>query len=210
VAAAVVSGPVAYEPTGDVGLDVALDFVGKLGLGPDHPAMAATATGDFSLIKAHLATMGDKATGWEQMVALAEAANTRATTAATATATAVSAAVHSVAGGEAEWNTIAAWAAINADPAEKQAINAMFDAGPVQARAAATMLLSAYNAAPGTVVKPAAATTGTASAAGTATTNGPLTTRQYSDAVRDLSNRIGSSNLPTSPEYAALGRRLSA
>jgi hypothetical protein len=187
-------------------LDVALGFVGKLGIGMDHPAMQATATGDFSLIKAHLATMGDKATGWEQMVALAEQAHTRTEDAKTATAAKVASAVHAVAGGAENWATVKTWASANADASEKAQINAMFDAGPVQARAAAMMLVDAYSKAGGTVVTPASATAnpsgGTAS-----TSNAPLNAKDYATAVRVLAAKVGSSNLSTSPEYAQLGQR---
>lgn len=40
-----VDGAVLYEPTGDVGLDLALEFVGKAGIASDHPAMVAAAGG---------------------------------------------------------------------------------------------------------------------------------------------------------------------
>lgn len=194
-----------YEPTGDVGLDVALAFVGKLGIGRDHPAMQATATGDFGLIKAHLATMGDKATGWEQMVALAEASYDRQTKATAETQKAVSAAVIAVAGSAETWNAVKAWASANADPDEKQMVNAMFNAGPVQARAAAMMLMDAYTKASGTVVAPKSAVRSDASTSA-APTNGPLDAKGYAAAARALHAKLGT-RMEGSAEYAALRQR---
>lgn len=196
---------VAYDPTGDVGLDIALGFVGKLGIAADHPAMQATATGDFSLIKAHLATMGDKAQGWEQMVALAEASFTRTSAAAADTKAKVSAAVVQVAGSADTWNTIKSWASANATPDEKAQINSMFDAGPVSARAAAILLKDAYSKANGTVVEPKSAVNNGASGAASATA-GPLSPKQYAAEVRELHNKLGT-RMETSSEYAALRRR---
>lgn len=198
---------ISYEPTGDAGLDVALAFVGKLGIKSDHPAMAATATGDFSLIKAHLATLGDAATGWEQMVALAEQAYGRQQQTKADTEAAVSKAVVEVAGSAEEWGAIKQWASENADPDEKTAINAMFDAGPLQARAAAMLLQSLYSKAKGTVVNPNPAIRNGSAGNAVATSNGPLNAREYHAAVQELRGQLGS-RMDTSPEYAALRARL--
>ena len=65
----------AYDATGDAGLDYALNFVGKLGYGDTHPAMQAAQKGDFSLIRAELATKG--VAGSDAVLALAEQAYTR-------------------------------------------------------------------------------------------------------------------------------------
>ena len=64
-----------YDPTGDAGLDYALNFVGKLGYGDTHPAIIAAQKGDFSLIRADLATKG--VAGSDAVMALAEQAHTR-------------------------------------------------------------------------------------------------------------------------------------
>ena len=62
---------VAFEPTGDVGLDMALEFLGKQGFGLEHPAMVAAGNGDFTIIEALLAQKGVQ--GWDKMVALGKA-----------------------------------------------------------------------------------------------------------------------------------------
>ena len=65
---------VKYDPTGNAKLDISLAFLGKLGIDPEHPGMKAAGQGDFSILKAHLATLGAKAQGWEANIALGEAA----------------------------------------------------------------------------------------------------------------------------------------
>lgn len=198
---------VSYDPTGDAGLDVALAFVGKLGIAIDHPAMQATEQGDFSLLKAHLAAMGPKAVGWEQHVALGEQSYTRTAAAAETAAKAVEATVVGVAGSAEAWSAIQLWASQNATPAEKAEINAMFDSGPVGARAAAITLREAYSKASGTVVKPASPTRDASAGAVSTDPNGPLGNREYGAAVRDLRQKLGN-QMDRSPEYAALRARL--
>lgn len=205
----VTEATVSYDPTGDAGLDVALAFVGKLGIGLDHPAMIATEKGDFSLLKAHLAAMGPKAAGWEQHVALGEQSYTRTADAAEKQATAVQAAVIGIAGDAETWTAIQAWASANATPAEKAEINTLFDSGPVGARAAATVLRDAYSKAPGNVIKPAATTRDASAGAAPTPANGPLSNREYGAAVRELRLKLGN-QMDRSPEYAALRSRLSA
>ena len=189
-----------------MGLDVALGFVGRMGIAADSPAMQAAANGDFSLIKAQLATMGDKAAGWEQMVALAEGSFARSTDAAKANNEAVTAAVHAIAGSAEAWAPVQAWASANADPAEKAAINSMFNAGPVQARAAAMMLMDAYSQANGTVVTPAKATTETTGATNATPSHGPVSPRQFADESQKLRAKLGG-RFEESSEYRALATR---
>lgn len=198
-----------YDPTGDPGLDVALGFFGKLGLAAEHPAMKAAVAGEFTLLKAHLAVLGSKATGWEQMVALGEQAYARNADKVTKQATAVQTAVHAVAGGAEQWTEVQTWASANATADEKAAINAMFDAGPVQARAAAHMLMDAFRGAAGTVVNPSPAT-GKTSGASAPAGNAPLTPQTYSKAVQELAAKVGASRLDSHPDYIALQTRFMA
>lgn len=201
-------GKVTYEPTGDAALDVALSFVGSLGISSEHPAMRATASGDFSLIEAHLATMGDKAQGWQQMVQLAKDAYQRNETARTEAAAKTQQVVHAVAGSPDAWNTIVAWASENATADEKQQINAMFDAGPVQARAAAVLLKQQYDKAAGTVVNPANPVRKGASGS-TTQSQESLSPAEYAAEVRKLHAQLGP-RMEQSQEYAALRSRLRA
>ena len=196
----------AFEPSGDAGLDLAANWITSLGIPKDDPAIqAALEEGNFDFIKAKLATMGDKARGWEQYIALAEKGMTSLRTAAEAQVAATNALVYEAVGGEEAWGKIAEWAGANAEPAEKEGINAMLAAGGIQARAAASYLQGLYSGANGVVVEPTAATVPTAKAA--PVTNAALSAREYSDAVRQLANKIGGGNLNGSPEYAALQQR---
>jgi hypothetical protein len=195
-----------YEQTGDAGLDVALSFMGNLGIGLDHPGMAAAMEGNFAILEAHLATLGDKARGFQQMLALAKDAQTRHAEKATNTANAVTAAVHGVAGGADEWAKIQQWAAGEATPEEKAQINALFDSGVMGARAAAKLLTDQYRAAKGTVINPRDATRNPGANSALSTT-GPLSPREYHAAVTELRTKLGN-RMDASPEYAALRSRL--
>lgn len=201
-------GTITYNPTGDAALDVALTFLGGLGIGGEDPALVAAANGQFALLEAKLATMGDKAAGWPQMLALAKDAYQRSKTAAEAQVKQVDAAILSVVQSADNWAAIKSWAAQNASPEEKAAINAMIDAGPVQARAAATLLLGKFREATGTVINPATAVRN-ASGENPAAGNLKLNARDYNLAVADLHRKLGS-RMESSEEYAALRRRLAA
>lgn len=196
----------AFQPSGDAGLDLAANWIAGLGIPKDDPAIiAALEEGNFDFIKAKLATMGDKSRGWEQYIALAEKGVTNLRSTAEAAVTATNSLIYEAVGGEEAWGQIAEWASANAEPEEKEGINAMLSAGGIQARAAANYLQSLYAGANGTVVEPAEAAAPTAKAQ--PVTNSALSPREYSDAVRQLANKIGSGNLNGSPEYLALQQR---
>lgn len=195
---------VAYRETGDPGLDLALDFMGRMGLGPEHDAIKAAAEGNFDKLEATLAAMGDKAAGYERYLALSKDAYTKSDTATKAKQTAVTTAVHEIAGGAEQWTAIKTWAGTVATPEEKAEINAMLEAGPVQAKAAAQMLLGLYKNAAGTTVNPDPVTD-TAGNPSTAAT-GALPPAEYAAAVRELRGQLGS-RMEASPQYAALRAR---
>lgn len=196
----------AFEPTGDAGLDLAASWVQGLGIAADDPAIiAALEDGNFDFIKAKLASLGDKARGWEQYMALAEKGMGNLKAAATAQANETLGVIHEVVGGAEAWEPIKAWATANAEPAEKEAINSMFEAGGLQARAAASLLNSMYQQASGTVVEPMAATT--AAPANSKGTTSALSPSEYAAELNKLATKIGSHRLDASPEYAALRSR---
>lgn len=200
----------AYDSTGDVGLDFALDFVGKLGFGPEHPAMVAAGTGDFALLEAALAALGDKAQGYDKFVALAKESLTKANGAASEAAAKTRSACAAVAGGEAELDAVIAWASKQAAdgimlPEEKESLNAMLAAGGLQAVAATKMLMEVYSTASNTVQTPAPTTP--APAANAALEAGEtLTKRSFADASRQLRQKHGP-NFQSTPEYKALAAR---
>lgn len=167
--------PVQYQPSGDAGLDMLLDAAGGLGLGPDHPAMAAAINGDFDLLAVELAKGDVK--GHDRLIALGvkSFADTQAKTAARQAADLK--AVHEEAGGEESWKAVQTWAHANADEGEIKAIRAQLQAGGLQARMAAAWLTSVYNRANNVVTDgPGKAVS---EAKGAAASNAPLSPRDY-------------------------------
>lgn len=192
-----------YTPTGDTGLDLALEFVGKLGYGPQHEAIVAAQTGDFSKLEAALKAQGDKAKGHERFIKLAQQSFERGVEKSKAAEVETRKVVYEAAGGEKAWADIQAWAAANADAAEKEQINSMLKAGGLQARLAVQGLAQLYNAQlktkpPASATKPGATTT--------PATSGALTANEYAKEVQTLRNKLGTS-FDKSSEYAALQAR---
>jgi hypothetical protein len=200
---------ITYNPTGDAGLDMALGFVGKLGLSPTHPAMAAAQNGDFGMLKAHLASLGDKATGWQQYVALAEQAHATGKVAADAKHAENLALVQEAAGGPEQWTAIQKWAAENAEPHERESVNAALKQGGIAAKAMVQYLAGLYNRAPGTVVAPASATNPAAKAQTSSQEGGALTAAQYAKEVQAARVKLGF-NFDGSREYQSLQARREA
>lgn len=197
-------GAVSYDKTGDVGLDMALDFVGKLGFGPEDPAMAAAIKGDFGLLKAKLGALGAKAQGWEGFVALAEKAHTD-TAAKTADKVAKdTASIHNAVGGKDQWAAISKWAGANAEPHEKTEVNAALAQGGMVAKAMAVHLSNLYAKAVGTTVKPASAVN--ADAASRAVVPQLLSASEYAKEVQSLRGKMGY-KMEGSSEYKNLQAR---
>jgi hypothetical protein len=197
---------VEYEPTGDVGLDMALAFVAKAGLGAEHPAMKAAMEGDFTILKATLAQKG--AVGWEQMIALGEAAFERTKAAEATKAAELQKLVHDTAGGAEEWALVQKWAGENATPEEKQQINGLLQQGGLAAKGAVNYLIAAYNKA-GNVVREPIDGTANAGRGGAGAGNGPLGPKEYAAAVGQLNAKLGG-RLEGTKEYADLQRRRAA
>lgn len=199
---------VVYNPTGDVGLDMALGFVGKHGFGPETPEMAAAVKGDFSLLSAALAGKG--AVGYEQYIKLGEKAFAENGAKQTAKNEASRKAVESTVGGAEAWKEIQAWASANADEGERKEYGAMLAAGGVQAKAAAALLRDLYQGskagAPTDGAGPKAVTTNGAAGANTA-----LSARDYVAAL-DIARRDhrGPVAFEESPAYKQLSARRSA
>ncbi len=200
------TGVVTYDATGDPGLDIALEFVGARGFGPEHPAIVAAEAGDFGPLKLALAALGDKAKGWERHLALAERSNTERVDKAKAEVAANQEAIDKVVGGNENWQKIAEWARGNAEPAEKTAINAALKAGGIAAKAMAAYLDQCHQKAAGTVKEPAAAVLPGVKPSPAGEGGGPLTARGYADAVQALRSKLGY-NFEGSQEYVALQQR---
>src|SRR5574337_623418 len=121
------SNTYSYEPTGDAGLDYALNFIGQQGYGDAHPAVIAATKGDFSLIEAELATKN--VPGAAQVVALAKQAYERHAQETAKQEAELSAFAAQAAGSAETWAVVRAWAAQEATPQEKAQVNAALAQG---------------------------------------------------------------------------------
>jgi hypothetical protein len=196
-----------YTPadTGNVALDLALDYFAKLGIKDGDPALDRAKDGDFALLEAKLAVLGDKAKGHEKYLALGKTAYESAKSAADAKVAATLKVVHEAAGGEEQWNAIKTWVGQNADPAERATLTAGINQGGLVAKAVVAYLSNLYNSKVGKQPDPAVRK----DASGKAPAGVPLSARAYSDEVAALYSRLGV-NMETSPEYAALNARRNA
>ena len=131
-----------YDPTGDAGLDYALNFVGKLGYGDTHPAILAAQKGDFSLIRAELATKG--VAGSDAVLALAEQAYTRFVAEDAKKAEELAGFAAQAAGSHENWAVVRAWAAQEATPQEKAQVNAALAQGGLVAQGVISQLVALY------------------------------------------------------------------
>lgn len=199
--------PVVYEPTNNVGLDMALEFIGGLGIGPEDAAMKAAETGDFAPLEALLRGMGDRAKGYERMLALGKGAFESFSKEQKAKAEESKKAIYAVVGGEQRWAEVEAWAKSNAEPAEKEAVNAALSAGGLQARSMAFYLNHRFENAAGTTYKPREQVADPAAGSGRGNGgNGPLSPAEYARSVAELRKQLGG-KFEGSPQYAQLQQR---
>ena len=197
----------AYDSTGDAGLDYALNFVGKLGYGDTHPAMLAAQKGDFSLIRAELATKG--VAGSDAVLALAEQAYTRFAAEDAKKATELSGFAAQAAGSAENWAVVRTWAAAEATPQEKAQVNAAIAQGGLVAQGVIAQLVNLYQQKH-TLPKDAASVAKPGEVGGSAPTTGPMTAQAYAQAVEQLRQKYGN-NTDSTPEYSALqSQRLAA
>ena len=209
-AAAPGSEAVSYEPSGNPALDVALEFIGGLGFGPDSAAMKAAEQGDFAVLEAQLAMLGDKAKGYERFVAIGKQAYAAGKAEAEARRAADVAKIHEAAGGKEEWLKIQAWAGQSATAEEKAEVNAALAQGGMVARATVAYLKERFAAATAAAdaVPPSARVARPGTASGQPASS-VLSPREYADEVEKLARRLGD-NLTSSPEYASLRARRAA
>lgn len=196
-----------YDPTGDAGLDYALNFVGKLGYGDSHPAIIAATKGDFSLIKAELATKG--VAGVDAVMALAEQAYTRFAAEDAKKVEELAGFAAQAAGSAENWAVVRAWAAQEATPQEKAQVNAALGQGGLVAQGVISQLVNLYQQKH-TLPKDAAAVAKPGEVGTYAASSEPMTAKAYAQAVEALRQKLGN-RTEDSPEYAALqSQRLAA
>ena len=201
------SNEFAYDPTGDAGLDYALNFVGKLGYGDTHPAIIAAQKGDFSLIRAELATKG--VAGSDAVLALAEQAYTRFAAEGAKKSEELAGFAAQAAGSAENWAVVRAWAAQEATPQEKAQVNAALSQGGLVAQGVIGQLVNLYQQKH-TLPKDAAAVAKPGEAGTAAPSNEPMTAKLYAQSVEALRQKLGN-RTEDSPEYSALqSQRLAA
>lgn len=189
-----------YEPTGNAGLDYALDFVGRLGYGAEHPAMKAAMGGDFGLLRAELASKGVQ--GADRVVDLGVEAFKAFENKGRENTEKVGNLANQIAGGADQWQQVRAWASTNGTAEEKAQLNAMLQAGGLQAESAINYLVQQYNAQGGTQEPKAVASPNAAPRAGDAA--GPMTKGQYQKALAELQAKNPAKDISLLPEYQAL------
>lgn len=196
-----------YDSTGDAGLDYALNFVGKQGYGPDHPAMIAARKGDFSLIHAELAAKGVQ--GADAVLALAEKAYGSFQAKQQESAAKLQGLAEEAAGGKENWNLVRTWASANATPEEKAAVNQALAQGGFIAESVVKQLVALYSQS-NTLPKDAAPAVKPEASPSAGANSGPLTAQAYAEAVRALHRKMGN-RMVDSREYADLqAQRLAA
>lgn len=193
----------------DPGLTMALKFVGNLGLKPEHPAIAAAMQGNFDFLKAHLATLGDKARGFEHYISLAQKSWDSHVAKEGEKQTKTQEVIFQAVGGQEQWAEIQTWAKANAEPEERAEINQMINAGGMQARAAALLLQSLHAKAAGTVVVPQNAV-GQIPANGGSNVSTALSPADFQKELSALVAKVGTGALGNSPEYKSLQQRRAA
>lgn len=191
----------AYDPTGNAGLDLALDFVGGLGYGDQHPAIIAAQSGDFSQLEVALK---DNAQAGKYL-ALAKEAYQQFSSQRSADAAALRTFAEKAAGGAENWNQVDEWAKATASPEELQSINEAIRAGGLTANAVISFLVQQYNQTNTPNKAPANPVNSNASAAVAA--SGALTAAEFREATQRLQQANGFRDISAMPEYAALQQR---
>jgi len=197
---------VQFEPTGNPALDLTLGFLGKLGFDSDHAAMKLADTGDFSLLKAELALMGDKAKGWEQVIAVGEQAFATVREQHEAQRKVDRENIVNAAGGEDAWNEVKTWAATAVDDKQRGIINRALGEGGLVAEAMAAYLANQYNSFKSGQPQGKAVVDPTSPVGGGTAINGPLTAQQFREESSKLQAKLGY-NYYDSAEYRALQDR---
>lgn len=209
-----VFGPsVTYLPTGNAGLDMAVKFLGDLGIDYDtSPEAQAAYNGDFSLLRALLAGKGVQ--GAEAYLQLAEQAlkgiqGEKAAKEAEHVQE-ITAYATDLIGGVEQWNEVLEWTRSNVEGNEGTGINAALDAGGIQAQAMMLFLQSQYRGAAGTSFNSTPTVAGkTAGGSGSGQHSfAPLSPQEYGRAVDDLSRTKGRGvDITQTAEYKQLQQR---
>lgn len=128
-----------FEATGNAGLDYALRYLGKQGIGPDHPAVAAAQQGNWSAMDVLAAERKLDA----DVLTLGKAGFADLQAKQAAAATGFQAELNNVAkqAGLQDWNAVKEFAKTNATPEELQAVNSVLAKGDAAAKLLAQALV---------------------------------------------------------------------
>ncbi|BAG70389.1 head scaffolding protein [Ralstonia phage RSB1] len=208
-----VFGPaVSYQSTGHAGLDMAVNWLGSLGIDYDtSPEAQAAYNGDFSLLRALL--QGKGVQGAEAYLTLAETALKGIQGEKAAKEQAHIAEINGYAtdllGGIDSWNETLAWASANVEGDEAAGINAALDSGGIQAQAMMLFLQQQHRSQPGTSYGgPANVASHTAGGNGSGQSSfTPLSPQEYGRATAELAKQLRGQDITKSPEYAKLQQR---
>lgn len=196
---------VEYNPTGDTSLDLALQFVGERGFGPERDDMKAAMTGDFSKLEASLKALGDKAKGYERYLAAAKESFKRTQETKAAREAQIVKTIEDAVGGAGNWKAIHAWVSAEADEGQKKEITAAFAAGSYAAAAMARQLADLYRQSGKSTLPPKSATQDSAASA-PASSGGAIDSTTFKLEMRKLEAKYGY-RLTNTQEYADLVAR---
>lgn len=208
VAAPAANGAFTYEPTGDLALDMSLEFFGNLGIAPDSAEMVEASKGNFQYLDAKLAAMGDKAKGYERHLSLGKEAYTRIEARDKAAFDAILTSVHETVGGKEAWEATSAYAKQHMKPEMLEQARAVISTGGLAAQAMAFFLHNQVLQAQGTSVpgRPAVDTGAAATAA--VVSSAPLNPQQFGIEYKKGLAKYGM-GFDKTPEYQALLARRS-
>lgn len=203
-------GSFEWVKTGHASLDIALGWLGKQGLGETNELVQLAArTGNFDGLKAHFAQ--NATPGSAEMLSILESSFKDYVETQNANIERETASQVEFLGGPERADAVIEWASTNAEPAEKQAFNAMMDAGGFQARAALAYVSSLYDKHTGTsehdAIVGAQATNGNAGRGGPQAPTTPISRVQFAEEGQKLYQQYGESYQQTAA-YRALARRV--
>lgn len=193
------------ESENDPGLNYALNFLASNGFNSESPSVLRALEGDFSLLKAELASKGVQ--GWEQAISLAEQSYQRHVEEMEGVAEQVGGIVSQVAEQfGVDWEQAAQHVGATAKPEEREALNNLLT-DPATAHIAASYIATAFINGGEVEIEPQARATGDG-AVRTGGGAGPALSRQeYTQEMAKLRKTLGDDYI-NSPQAQALYARL--
>lgn len=192
------------ESEDDPGLNYALNFLASNGFNSSSPSVLKALEGDFSLLKAELASKGVQ--GWEQAISLAEQSYERHVAEMEGVAEQVGGIVTQVAEQfGVDWEQAAAHVGSTAKPEEREALNSLLT-DPATAHIAASYIATAFINGGDVEIAPQAKAVGDGSTRPT-TAGGTLSRQEYTQELAKLRKTLGDDYI-NSPQAQALYQRL--